>query len=536
MRLLLLFLAFLIFISSEAKAATVNLDSTNVALIVIDTNGRSIVDEPKISGSMKIFNNDPGKMNRATDVPAYEGNIGIEIRGSFSASLPQKSYGFETRDESGNSTNVSLLGLPKDNDWILLANYNDKTFVRAPIAYNTFLGMGHWASHSIHCEVIVNKTYMGIYTLLEKIKCDKNRVDITKMDGTSNTGDDLTGGYIFTHDNNSSGDPNWNSNRGINFIYVYPKPANITSEQKNYLKQYVNSFERVLFGSSFSDPERGYNSFVNVTTFYDYFIIGEFSRNVDAYKKSSFWNKDNIADGGLINAGPVWDFDWAFKNLYDGSGDCFCRNTDGSGWAYQVGTCGWNDTPADWMSQLLRDTTFANNLHHRYFELRKNILSEDRIFGYIDSIQTLLEVPQERHYQTWPILGKSVGAPEINDFPDTYNGELEKLKNWITLRLNWLDDNMVGYEPATTTEINLLASGKKFNIFPNPCRNQLYIESAQKIADLMVYGMGGTIQLQKLNVNSGDYVLDVTQLKKNFYILKVKFANGEVHNTKLMVN
>ncbi|HZL11873.1 MAG TPA: CotH kinase family protein [Prolixibacteraceae bacterium] len=528
-------IVLLFFFTSELKAVSV--DSTNIALIIIDTNGSSIENEPKVAGSMKIFYQGQGKMNRATDVPAYEGNVGIEIRGSFSASLPQKSYGFETRDETGSSMNVSLLGLPKENDWILLANYNDKSFVRAPIAYNTFLGMGHWASHSRHCEVIINKTYMGIYTLLEKIKTDKNRVDITKMDATSNTGNSLTGGYIFSHDNNSSGDPNWNSDQGINFIYVYPKPRNITTEQKNYLKQYISTFEKVLFGSSFNDPEFGYNSFINVTTFYDYFIIGEFSRNVDAYKKSSFWNKDNITEGGLLNAGPVWDFDWAFKNLYDGSNNCFCRNLDGSGWAYHVGTCGWKNTTADWMSQLLEDTSFANNLHHRYFELRKTVLSEDRIFAYIDSIQNLLEVPQERHYQAWPILGRSVGAPEIDDFPDTYEGEVDKLKNWILLRLDWLDNHMLGQEPDTfpNSLSKLLVSDKNFKMFPNPCQNTLYLESTQTITDVMICGVDGKIQLQKLNVNSSDYTLDVTQLVRNFYILKVRFANGEIHNKKLMI-
>ena len=534
MKIFYLIIVTLFFISPALNAVTV--DSTIIALVIIDTNDFTIVDGYRIPATMKIFYNEFNKMNRPTDVPAYNGNINIGIRGSFSASLPQKSYRFETDDASGNPLNVSLLGLPAENDWILLANYNDKTFVRAPIAYNAFLEMGHWAARSRHCEVIINGNYMGIYTLLEKIKRDSHRVDISKMDLTTNTGNGLTGGYIFSHDNNSEGDPSWNSRYGINYIYVYPKPQEITTQQMNYLKQYVNTFENVLLGNSFSDPVYGYNSYINAASFYDYFLVGELSRNVDAYKKSSFWNKQNIADGGLLNAGPVWDFDWAFKNLNDGSEGCFCRNLDGSGWAYKVGDCGWGGTPAFWISRMLEDTTFANNLHHRYFELRKNALSESRIFAYIDSIQNLLKIPQKRHYQAWPILGLSVGAPEIGSFPKTYDGEIAKLKTWISLRLNWLDENMVGKEPALqTNSIKNLIVDKGFKMFPNPCRNILYVESVQALSEVLICSIDGNVQLTKININSRECALDVSHLTSKLYILKLRFANGERHNTKLMI-
>ncbi|MGQ8336828.1 CotH kinase family protein [Sunxiuqinia sp. A32] len=524
MKSFLLLIALVLFIHPLVKATT--LDSTSIALVVIDTKGIAIQDEPKIPATMKIFYRGEGKMNRMTDIPVYEGNIGIEIRGSFSATLPQKSYGIETKDALGNAFNISLLGLPTENDWILLANYNDKTFVRAPLAYNLFQEMGHWASHSFHCEVILNGEYRGIYTLQEKIKRDKNRVDIEKIDKI-----DDTGGYIFKHDNNSKGDLNWNSDYGVNFIYVYPKPEDITYEQKEYLRNYISSFEKVLSSNSFADPLTGYSAYIDVTSFYDYFIIGELSRNVDAYKKSSFFDKDNRAVGGLIHAGPVWDLDWAMKDLYDGSSTCFCRNTDGSGWAYIVEDCGWGGTPASWMSRLLQDPTFANNLHHRYFELRKNVLSRDNIFSYIDSVRHTLNIPQQRHYETWPILGERVGAPEIGTLPDTYYGELDKLKHWLDLRLIWLDENMLGSEPTSVSEIK----ESSFRVFPNPCHDILYVESTQSIASIAIYGIDGTMRINSLNVNSPSMSLNLSQLTNGLYLVKIQFSSGEIQNTKLVI-
>ena len=156
--------------------------SSDIPLVVIETPGSmSIPDEPKVTARMRIIDHGPGQLNRDTDPGnVYDGAVGIEIRGSYSASLPQKPFGFETRDAGGENLNVPLLGLPAENDWILLANYNDKSFLRNALAGHIFRQMGHYAPRTRHVEVVVNGSYEGIYVLTEKIKRDKNRVDIAR--------------------------------------------------------------------------------------------------------------------------------------------------------------------------------------------------------------------------------------------------------------------------------------------------------------------------------------------------------------------
>jgi hypothetical protein len=180
----------------------------DIPLVVIEVNGGfSIPDEPKIKAHIKIIDHGPGQLNFASDSGnIYDGNAGIEVRGAYSASLPQKPYGFETRDSVAENLNVSLLGMPEENDWILLANYNDKAFLRNSLAGQIFRSMGHYAPRTMHCEVIVNGSYNGIYVLTEKIKRDKNRVDIARLEPTENHGDYVTGGYIFKTDYSSSED------------------------------------------------------------------------------------------------------------------------------------------------------------------------------------------------------------------------------------------------------------------------------------------------------------------------------------------
>ena len=392
---------------------------------------------------MKIIHNGNGQINNVTDPGnIYSGKVGIEIRGRYSASLPQKPYGFETRDDAGNNLNVPILGMPEENDWILTANYNDKTFLRNYLAFELFRKMGHYAPRTVYCEVVVNGQYQGIYLLGEKIKQDKNRVDIAKLNPDENSGDDLTGGYIFVNDYYSTSDswlskysPLNKSGADVYFVYYDPEPDDLTTIQKTYLKDFVDSFERILYTVLVLRTARtGYRAYLDVNSFVDYFIIGELSRNVDAYKKSRFYFKDKDSNGGLIHSGPPWDYDWAWKDITE---NCIHFNqTDGSGWAYRVNDCNNWPVPPSWEIRLMQDDEFANQIHDRYFLLRKTLLSETNLNHVIDSVAVLLNEAQERHYQKWKILGINVGTPEYGEQPVTFSGEIEKFKSWINRRLD----------------------------------------------------------------------------------------------------
>jgi hypothetical protein len=393
--------------------------------------------------------------------------------------------------------------------------------------------------------VIVNNEYQGIYTLVEKIKRDKHRVDIAKLDPDDNAGDSLTGGYIFKIDNNK-GDAFWKSSYApegyaigdVSFIYEYPKTADITAQQKKYLKDYIDAFEKVLFSTNYTNAKNGYYNYIDIMSFVDYFLVGEITRNIDAYKKSCYYYKDKVTDGGLIHAGPVWDFDWAWKNF----SECFENNLDGSGWAYQIFDCKPSPVPPAWMTRMVGDSTFANKCHTRYNQLRLTILYEEHINSYMDSIETLLNVPQERHYSTWDILGKRpcgwgcdvLGTPEIDDIPATYHGEVTKLKKWISMRLDFLDQNMIG--KATPIDIyNLQQALLPYRMYPNPCKEILHIESSKCLAEISIYSTDGRLLISKSNINNNIYAFNVNSLRKNLYVVRIKYKSGEVSNAKLII-
>ena len=186
----------------------------NLPVVGITTEDEAVIPaEPKSTARMGIINNPDGRRNYLTDpYNEYDGQIGVEVRG-YSSQLyfPKKSYAVETRVEDGNNLSVSVLGLPKDNDWILNASYYDRSFIRTPIAHQMSRMMGHYSSRTVHCELVVNGEYLGIYIFMEKIKRDRNRVNVMPLGSTDVSGAAVTGGYIYEYSarrDGSAGMPN----------------------------------------------------------------------------------------------------------------------------------------------------------------------------------------------------------------------------------------------------------------------------------------------------------------------------------------
>jgi len=513
----------------------VNLTSSNLPLVIITTpGGQSIVNEPKITASMKIIYNGAGQRNTSADPGnVYDGVVGIEIRGRHSSTLPQKPYGFETRDINGGNLNVSLLGMPEENDWILTANYNDKTFLRNLLAFEIFRKMGHYAPGTRYCEVILNGSYDGIYLLCEKIKQDKNRVDIAKLNPDENSGDDLTGGYIFSTDYYTASD-SWLSDHSpvnkpgarVHYVYCDPKPDVLSEIQKAYLKDHVNSFEDVLYDRYFDDRHKGYNKYIDVNSFVDYFILSELTRNIDAYKKSRFFYKDKASDGGLIHSGPPWDFDWAWKDIKE---NCtHFSQSAGSGWAYRINECGAWPVPPSWEVRLIQDKNFSGRVYNRWFSLRKTILAEEYLHHLIDSAALLLDEAQERHFTRWDILGRNVGTPEYGEQPESYAGEIVKFKTWIARRLKWLDANMVGKPGTGNGDIAF------YRIYPVPADGQLNIESEKIFTGLELYSVTGARLRQITHCSANQITVDISGLESGLYIIRIRFASGEVVSRKFV--
>ena len=401
-------------------------NSSNLPIVIIETNGQEIKDEPRIVAEMKTINNRNGERNYiASEVYEYNGKITIEIRGTTSQSFPKKQYGLETQYESGENRNTQLLGLPSENDWILNGPYSDKSLIRNILAYQIARGMGQYATRTVLCELVLNGEYMGVYVLIEKIKRDRNRIDITELDVDDISGDEVTGGYIFKIDrDNTDACSRWQTEYAHVYMQLhYPDCEDLIPEQLDYGRNFINSFEGVLFSDSYTDPTSGYRAYIDFNSFLDYFFANEIAKNVDAYRLSTFMYKDRDSEGGKLVMGPVWDFNIAFGNVDYANG---------------FRTDSLRAPLYPWWSKMLNDSIFYAEAAIRWDYHRKNSISTDKLLGIIDSLTTLLDEAQERNFERWNILGKEIWP---NYFVgSTYHSEIEYLKSWLVNRINWLDN------------------------------------------------------------------------------------------------
>ena len=458
--------------------------SSNLPVVIINTNGQAIPDEPKIMADMGIIYNGSGIRNNVTDTKNnYNGKIGIEIRGKSSQQFPMKSYSVELWDAAGASVNKSILGMLTESDWVLYAPYTDKTLMHNVLAYAISNEMGHWAAHCRYVEVLLNNNYIGVYVLMEKIKRGAARIDIPKLKTSDISGDALTGGYIFKIDKIDAGEEGWFSqvkpynavrNQLIQFIYYYPKTADIVVPQKDYIKSYVDSFELALNSNSFQDTAKGFRKFADINSFIDYNIVNEVSRNVDGYRLSSYFYKDKKSKGGKIIAGPVWDYDIAFRNAN------YCEGSSSSGWAYQFNSICNNDNwlMPFWWERFMQDSAYKSNLRCRWKQLRQTSLSNQHINFLIDSINTLLGEAQQRHFQKWPILGQYVW-PNPNPIPTTYAEEISTLKQWLTSRIGWMDTNIPNTGACADWPADVNGT-MIIKVFPSPFKNNLQVQVQSK--------------------------------------------------------
>ncbi len=424
------------------------LTESNLPILIINTNGQTIPDNPKIICDMALIDNGQGNRNHITDPSnAYNGKIAIEIRGSSSQGFPKKSYGFETRNTVNTTlkNDVSLLGMPAEHDWVLSANYTDKSFLHNFMTYQLQNEFGHWAPHCKFVDVILNGQYWGIYVLMESIKRDDGRVKMSNLHPYENTYPDISGGYIIKIDKTTgAGGSGWtspyppaNHPNGQTIFYQYEEPSqdSITAQQRAYIQAYVDSFESSLNGPNYMDSTLGYARYIGDGSFVDFFISNEVSKNVDGYRLSTYLHKDKEK---TLKAGPVWDFDIAYGNAN------YCGGDDTLNWAYQFPCTGDGFQIPFWWQRMMTDSNFTNQLKCRWVSLRQTTLSQTHLYSVIDSVANYLNESQAWNFNVWPILGVYVW-PNVPPYPSTYAGEIANLKQWLGRRLLWLDANIPGH-------------------------------------------------------------------------------------------
>jgi hypothetical protein len=510
----------------------VTFDSTLLPLVVINTGGEQILNEPRITAHMKLVNNGTGVYNGVDDPGnGYDGQISIELRGESSLWLyPKKSYSLETQTGTGENNNVSLLGLPEENDWVLYAPYGDKSLIRNVLSYGLFEQMGHYAPRTRFVEVVVNEDYQGIYVLTEKIKRDKNRVDMAKLLPGDISGDELSGGYLLRIDKisgmadfeywESPVQPNVPDHYAVRYQYFDPDYYELNETQRQYIRNHMLEFETALISKDFKDPDRGYRAYLDMPSFLDLTILNEFTKDVDAFRLSHYFYKQKDSDGGKLVTGPPWDY-----NLTFGNSDFLEDTQEPTNWMYTF------PITIYWWPRIMEDYWFRRELRCRWDELYSTVLSSDHLHGIIDSAIQVMGASIPVNFQRWPILGTYVWPNSY--VGNTYSDEELFLRNWIDDRLEWLNSKWGGVcWPLSDDQEQAIPPPQSARVYPNPSDlSHAYVDLNGFLGSqltLRVFDMGGRVVFHSnTDYAAGEFAYalpDLSFLSSGVYTLEITGA------------
>ena len=352
----------------------------------------------------------------------------IRERGNASRTFPKKPYRIKFAHKQ------QVLGSPaKAKKWTLINNYGDKTLMRNQLAFELSRRFGMpYTPFCQYVDVVLNGDYKGTYQLCDQIEVRKNRVDITEMTPQDNSGEALTGGYLFEVDAYAEDEPNKNgvfySTYGTPFSIKSPDEDSITTQQKNYIRSQYNQME----------TDNGWKQKLDLKTFLRHFLVGEVSGNTDTYW-SVYMYKHRSND--TIYVGPCWDFDLAFDN--DTRTYPVNNRTD---YIYRSGgsSVGYMRSLVDKI--VVYDADAKQQLKDLWAQIRQSGFTEESMLDYINEQAQMLEQSQRLNFTRWKIMYQYVHQnPRIHG---SYEAEVNNVRNYMSNRIAWMD-NKLGFDVST---------------------------------------------------------------------------------------
>ena len=339
------------------------------------------------------------------DTVPETGVLDLTVRGRGNSSFKMPKYGMKLEFVD----KVELLGMPKNRDWALIANYGDKTHLRNYMMTRLSEWLGaKYTPRMQFVELYLNRKYMGLYLLAETVKVGKNRVNVAENDSS----------FLFEREGEKKLDePNITTEMNNSFHIKNPK--NLSESSKIMLLDHLNEFESFLGGIR-QNKESHVEEWLDLDDYMLYYWVQEYSKNEDGnFSRSIFmtWEK-----GGTIHFGPLWDFDLAFGNA-----------------SYEV-----NQSPEDWYIRrgrwnryLFRDTLVQARAK-KYWEDHR-----DQFKALIDSIPVYRQIIKraiDNEYRRWPVLQNTENWA-LKDPYDTYAEAIQAMESWLEKRYSWIEEN-----------------------------------------------------------------------------------------------
>ncbi len=444
---------------------------SGIPLVIVDTFGNTVAPKESSMTDMAIGFQDVDASGKSQMVGLLETNSrgGIRKRGQSSggfAKFPMRLelWNDENDDEDakeGRDRDLAPLGFPTNSDFILNARYTfDRALIRNTWIMELSNQIGRYAVRTRHVELYLNddgddvgeEDYFGVYTFMETVKRDDDRVDVPAMAATATEAPEITGGYVFKKDKNDPGI--WQFTAGgvpVQMVYPTEEGRSERGHQQDFLQGYLNDFASVINNP---DPVEGYPAFIDVGSWIDHHWLNVIPLNVDAMRISGYFHKERDSEEGTgkVHAGPIWDYDRS-------AGSTDGRTTDPELWRGRGGDNGTHFFRAAlgeprWWQDLFEEQEFLQQWVDRYHALRhEELVSTDydptplppfsnaNIARIIEHQGAVLGEAGDRNFERWGPVP-----------PRGHAGEIDHLRDWMETRMDWIDSELVTTPTYTPTE------------------------------------------------------------------------------------
>ena len=334
----------------------------------------------------------------------YTGTLGIKGRGNSTWGFPKKPYRLKLDAKS------PMMGIASSKDWVLLANWFDRSQIRTSAAEAISKSTGlAWTPTYRHVEVVLNGQYVGVYQFTEAVKPAATKVNIPELKETDVAEPAITGGYLLEIDARleENDEPGIRTPRNVPVVIKEPDPA--TPQQSAYILGKVQQLEDSLFAPDFADPVTGYRRFLDVNSFIDHYLVQEITRNGDGFWSSTYFYKNRNDDRFYF--GPMWDFDRSIGSPVT------VKPQPPEGW--------YSRTTPPWVRRLFQDPAFIAQVDARFRQLLPALRAlPDQLEATGESLEDAIDNDEAR----W---GYTVGAAD----------EPEYIEDWLEARLDWMEQN-----------------------------------------------------------------------------------------------
>ena len=398
-----------VFSEGENLSSNSYFKPTGLPLLIINTKNS---EEPSslenyIDSTFILINNNKIEVNQQAS---------IRLRGHSTATRPKKPYKIKLKEKA------KILGSSKGfKKWAILANHYDKSLIRNILAFKISEIVGlNFTPKCKPVDVIVNGNFRGNYFICDQIEVKKGRVDIDE-----NEGDDISGGYLIEIDKRATEEEKFFlTDKGLVGEIKYPDEDDITKEQENYIKQYLNKLEKYTY--------LGDLKYLDLPSFYKYFIVQEFCGDIDSMLSSFHCHKKKADD--KLYFGPVWDYDLSFDN-----DDRLIPTNEKDKFALYYGASA--GSTRDFFINLLKTKEVMKNIEKTWTELKAGDFNIEKLKAFINEQKTLLEESANLNSLKW--YGSKIGKGK-DDFVNSVNVVI----NYIEKRFDSLTNLIANFDFA----------------------------------------------------------------------------------------